>query len=234
MHVNVHTSSSSCQLSFAPPEYPEVGTRTEGATDGRLLLAAGPGPGPRESCSSNDWTPRIRRTLRHSRRRAFPRTGARLSVNCSRPSPPDEAQLADLDFLLTLGHFFELVVYSADPRAGRHRRARPGSPRADLRRSHPRLLRPRGGVLHGKPSSTQAQQEWALGVIRKPVVGAADSNGCGRRRPRMTEPTRCVAISAVVSVVSAERMTGARFARRGDPRNRYRPPNPGRHGECRS
>jgi acyl-CoA dehydrogenase len=32
-------------------------------------------------------------------------------------------------------------------------------------------------VLHGKPSSTPAQQEWALSAVRKPVT---DGNRFGR------------------------------------------------------
>ncbi|NKS56761.1 acyl-CoA dehydrogenase [Rhodococcus hoagii] len=155
---------------FAPAEYPAVGTRTD-ATDDDFFWRQGP---PRGSgkVQFHDWTrayvehgdiPDVARF--HEQALAFRELLATAG--------PDEAQLADLDFLLTLGHLFELVVYGqlileqADI---------VGLDRDLLEQIFDVLIRDFSGhavALHGKPSSTQAQQEWALGVIRKPVVDAA-------------------------------------------------------------
>lgn len=155
---------------FAPAEYPEVGTRTD-ATDDDFFWRQGPARGSGK-VQFHDWT------------RAYVEHGDILDVarfheqalafrELLATAGPDEAQLADLDFLLTLGHLFELVVYGqlileqADI---------VGLDRDLLEQIFDVLIRDFSGhavALHGKPSSTQAQQEWALGVIRKPVVDAA-------------------------------------------------------------
>lgn len=155
---------------FAPAEYPEVGTRTD-ATDDDFFWRQGPARGSGK-VQFHDWTrayvehgdiPDVARF--HEQALAFRELLATAG--------PDEAQLADLDFLLTLGHLFELVVYGqlileqADI---------VGIDRDLLEQIFDVLIRDFSGhavALHGKPSSTQAQQEWALGVIRKPVVDAA-------------------------------------------------------------
>nr|MBM4732350.1 acyl-CoA dehydrogenase [Prescottella equi] len=155
---------------FAPAEYPEVGTRTD-ATDDDFFWRQGPARGSGK-VQFHDWTrayvehgdiPDVARF--HEQALAFRELLATAG--------PDEAQFADLDFLLTLGHLFELVVYGqlileqADI---------VGLDRDLLEQIFDVLIRDFSGhavALHGKPSSTQAQQEWALGVIRKPVVDAA-------------------------------------------------------------
>ncbi|MBM4683059.1 acyl-CoA dehydrogenase [Rhodococcus hoagii] len=155
---------------FAPAEYPEVGTRTD-ATDDDFFWRQGPARGSGK-VQFHDWTrayvehgdiPDVARF--HEQALAFRELLATAG--------PDAAQLADLDFLLTLGHLFELVVYGqlileqADI---------VGLDRDLLEQIFDVLIRDFSGhavALHGKPSSTQAQQEWALGVIRKPVVDAA-------------------------------------------------------------
>ncbi|WP_337109847.1 acyl-CoA dehydrogenase family protein [Prescottella equi] len=155
---------------FAPAEYPEVGTRTD-ATDDDFFWRQGPARGSGK-VQFHDWTrayvehgdiPDVARF--HEQALAFRELLATAGL--------DEAQLADLDFLLTLGHLFELVVYGqlileqADI---------VGLDRDLLEQIFDVLIRDFSGhavALHGKPSSTQAQQEWALGVIRKPVVDAA-------------------------------------------------------------
>lgn len=155
---------------FAPAEYPVVGTRTD-ATDDDFFWRQGPARGSGK-VQFHDWTrayaehsdiPDVARF--HEQALAFRELLATAG--------PDEAQLADLDFLLTLGHLFELVVYGqlileqADI---------VGLDRDLVEQIFDVLIRDFSGhavALHGKPSSTQAQQEWALGVIRKPVVDAA-------------------------------------------------------------
>ena len=74
----------------------------------------------------------------------------------------------DLDFLLNVGHLFSLIVYghlileSSDAISVE-----------TLDQIFDFQIRDFSGyavALHGKPSSTPAQQEWALGAIRKPTV----------------------------------------------------------------
>ncbi|MGI8727702.1 MAG: acyl-CoA dehydrogenase [Solirubrobacterales bacterium] len=85
-------------------------------------------------------------------------------------SPPDEAQQKDLDYLLSLGELFTLIPYGQLI-----------CEEAKLRELATDLLDQIFDVLvrdfsayavalHGRASSTDAQQEWALGAIRKPVV----------------------------------------------------------------
>jgi acyl-CoA dehydrogenase len=85
-------------------------------------------------------------------------------------APPADAQQKDLDFLLTLGELFTLVVYG--------QLILEQSALADvgvdmIDQIFDVLVRDFSAyavTLHGKASSTQAQQAWALEHVRKPVV----------------------------------------------------------------
>ncbi|PTR26562.1 acyl-CoA dehydrogenase [Rhodococcus sp. OK519] len=154
---------------FNPAEYPDVGTRDDDADD-EFFWKQGPARGSGK-VQFHDWTrayadhadiPNVARF--HEQALALRELLATAG--------PDEQQLADLDFLLTLGHLFELVVYGqlileqVDIAA---------IDRDLVEQIFDVLIRDFSGhtvALHGKPSSTEAQQEWALGVIRKPVVDA--------------------------------------------------------------
>ena len=101
--------------------------------------------------------------LRHARRR--PRSSRR-----------------DLDFLLTLGELFTLVVYG---QLILEQAALTGLDADTIDQIFDVLVRDFSAyavTLHGKPSSTEAQQAWALDHVRKPV-GDADrfAPGLGRR-----------------------------------------------------
>jgi len=87
-------------------------------------------------------------------------------------SPPDEAQARDTDFLLALGEIFTLVVY-----------AQLALENAEIYEVEPALVDQIFDVLvrdfskfavqlHGKSSSTPAQAEHCLAMIRKPAVDA--------------------------------------------------------------
>jgi hypothetical protein len=85
---------------------------------------------------------------------------------------PDANQQKDLDFLLTLGQLFTLLVY-AQLICEQASIVGLGSDVLDtifevFVRDYSELA----VQLHGKSSSTAAQQEWALSVIRKPAVDA--------------------------------------------------------------
>ncbi len=152
---------------FNPVDYPAVGTRDDAADD-VFFWEQGPTRGAAK-VQFHDWT---RVYTEHS---DIPNVGRFLEQALAlrellATSGPDEAQREDLDFLLTVGHLFELVVYGqlileqADI---------VGLGRDLVEQIFDVQIRDfsRYAVaLHGKPSSTDAQQQWALDAIRKPVV----------------------------------------------------------------
>jgi acyl-CoA dehydrogenase len=88
-------------------------------------------------------------------------------------APPDEMQSKDTDFLLAVGEIFTLVVY-----------AQLVLENAEIYEVEPTLVDQIFDVLvrdfskfavqlHGKPSSTPAQMERCIAMIRKPAVDAA-------------------------------------------------------------
>ncbi|WP_408586785.1 acyl-CoA dehydrogenase family protein [Prescottella soli] len=152
---------------FNPVDYPAVGTRDDAADD-VFFWEQGPARGAAK-VQFHDWTrvytehsdiPNVERFLEQ----------ALALRELLATAGPDDAQREDLDFLLTVGHLFELVVYGqlileqADV--------------VDLGRDlieqifdvQIRDFSRYAVALHGKPSSTDAQQQWALDAIRKPVV----------------------------------------------------------------
>lgn len=155
---------------FNPVEYPDVGTRADAADDA-FFWAQGPARGAAK-VQFRDWTrvytdhadiPNVARFLEQ----------ALALRELLATAGPDDAQRQDLDFLLTVGHLFELVVYGqlileqADI---------VGLDRDVVEQIFDVQIRDfsRYAVaLHGKPSSTEAQQRWALESIRKPVVDDA-------------------------------------------------------------
>jgi acyl-CoA dehydrogenase len=86
---------------------------------------------------------------------------------------PDEAQQKDLDYLLTLGELFTLIPYA---QLICEQAELIGLPHDTLDQVFDVLIRDFSGYaaeLHGKTSSTEAQQEWARGAITKPVTDQA-------------------------------------------------------------
>ena len=86
---------------------------------------------------------------------------------------PDADQLKDLDFLLEVGHLFSLIVYG---QLILEQAALTGVDHDIVDQIFDFQVRDFSSyavAVHGKSSSTQAQQEWALGAIRKPAADAA-------------------------------------------------------------
>ncbi len=88
-------------------------------------------------------------------------------------APPSEEQIKDLDFMLTLGELFTLVVYGqlVLEQAGLSE-----LPTDTVDQIFDVMVRDFSGYavkLHGSSSSTEAQQAWALESVRKPVVDEA-------------------------------------------------------------
>jgi acyl-CoA dehydrogenase len=153
---------------FNPGEYQPVPSRRDGADD-EFIWHQGPTRGLGK-VRFNDW-----RAAYSGFADSVPNVGVFLEQAeglCALLStaPPDEAQQRDLDFLLTLGDLFTLVVYGGLVLE----QAQIDGVGLDLvDQIFDVLVRDFTAAvieLHGKASSSDAQQEWALGMVRKPVV----------------------------------------------------------------
>jgi acyl-CoA dehydrogenase len=151
---------------FNPASYPPVPPRRDAADD-EFLFRQGPAKGLGK-IQFNDWrvsyapfagVPNVARFMEQAEG-----LGALLGT-----APPSEEQQRELGFLLTLGELFTLVVYGQlilEQAALIDLGADTIDAIFDV------LVRDFSSyavTLQGHPSSTEAQQAWALGHIRKPV-----------------------------------------------------------------
>jgi acyl-CoA dehydrogenase len=159
---------------FNPGEFEPVPRRLDAADD-EFLFRQGPTRGLGK-VQFHDW---------HAAYRAFgdvPNVGrfveqAEGLLALLESAPPDEEQQRDLDFLLTLGELFTLVPYG---QLILEQATLTGLDRALVDQVFDVLVRDFSAhavALHGKASSTEAQQAWALEHVRKPVV---DENRAAR------------------------------------------------------
>jgi hypothetical protein len=151
---------------FNPVEYAPVPVRRD-ATDDEFLFRQGPARGLGK-IQFHDWrapyaefahVPNVARFMEQAEGLCTLLTSA----------PPTEEQQRDLDFLLVLGELFTLVVY------GQLILEQAALVELDgtLDQIFDVLVRDFSAHavdLHGKTSSTEAQQAWALEHVRKPVV----------------------------------------------------------------
>jgi acyl-CoA dehydrogenase len=155
---------------FNPKSYDEVPTRHDAADD-EFFFRQGPARGLGK-IQFNDWETAYRAFADVPNVARFHEQAAALKTLLT-TAAPDAAQQGDLDFLLNLGHLFTLVVYG--------QLVLEQAKITDLDRDvvdqiFDVLIRDFSGyavALHGKASSTEAQQAWALGQVRKPVVDEA-------------------------------------------------------------
>jgi acyl-CoA dehydrogenase len=154
---------------FNPKAYPEIGTRNDPADD-VFFWAQGPARGA-SKVQFADWTAVYEKHLKIPNVALFYEQTLALKELLA-TAAPDADQMRDLDFLLVVGHLFTLVVY------GQLILEQAGLIGLDAD-----LLDQIFGVqirdfsqyavaLHGKPSSTSAQQDWAMSAVRKPVADA--------------------------------------------------------------
>ncbi len=152
-----------------PAEYPEIGTRNDPADD-TFFWAQGPARGA-SKVQFADWTKVYEQHSKVPNVALFYEQARALKELLITAAPSPE-QMKDLDFLLVVGHLFTLVVYGQLILE-----------QADLIGLDADLvdqifevqIRDFSGYavsLHGKPSSTSAQQDWALAAVRKPVTDA--------------------------------------------------------------
>lgn len=152
---------------FHPAAYPDVPTRHDPADDA-FFWRQGPARGLGQ-VRFQDWEAAYREHA-HVPNAARFHEQARALRTLLATAAPDEEQQRDLDFLLNLGHLFTLVVYGQLVLE----QARITGLDADvLDQVFDVLVRDFSAyavALHGKASSTEAQQRWAVEQVRKPVV----------------------------------------------------------------
>ncbi|GLY48897.1 acyl-CoA dehydrogenase family protein [Lentzea sp. NBRC 102530] len=155
---------------FNPARYEEVPTRHD-ASDDDFFWHQGPARGLGK-VQFHDWEP-IYAEHAHLPNVALFHEQAKAIKTLLTTAAPDEAQQKDLDFLLNLGHLFTLVVYG---QLVLEQAKITGTDQHVLDQVFDVLVRDFSGyatALHGKASSTEAQQRWAVGQIRKPHVDQA-------------------------------------------------------------
>jgi acyl-CoA dehydrogenase len=154
---------------FNPGDYPEIGTRNDPADD-VFFWAQGPARGA-SKVQFADWAAVYEKSVHVPNVARFYEQALALRELLATAAPDDE-QMRDLDFLLVVGHLFTLVVYGQLilEQAGLI-----GLDRDLVDQIFDFQLRDFSAhavALHGKPSSTSAQQEWALAAVRGPVSDA--------------------------------------------------------------
>lgn len=150
---------------FNPAEYPPIGTRDDPADD-VFFWSQGPARGA-SKVRFADWAPV------YERHAGIPNVGrfyeqVQAFKQLLTVSAPDADQQADLDFVLVVGHLFSLVVYG---QLILEQAEITGLDRDVLDQIFDVAVRDFSAyavALHGKPSSTAAQQDWALSAVRKP------------------------------------------------------------------
>lgn len=155
---------------FRPTAYADVPTRHDPADD-EFFWRQGPARGLGQ-VTFQDWETAYREHA-HVPNVARFHEQARALRTLLTTAAPDEEQQKDLDFLLNLGHLFTLVVYGQLALE----QARITGLDADVvDQVFDVLVRDFSAyavALHGKASSTEAQQRWAVEQVRKPVVDQA-------------------------------------------------------------
>jgi acyl-CoA dehydrogenase len=153
-----------------PKAYPEIGTRNDAADD-TFFWNQGPTRGA-GAIQFADWTPiyeqhaRIPNVARfYEQAQAF----RALLVTAA----PDAQQAKDLDFLLNVGHLFSLLVYGQLILEQAALTGLDDDIVDQIFGFQINDFNTYAVALQGKPTSTPAQQAWAIGAIRKPVADAA-------------------------------------------------------------
>jgi acyl-CoA dehydrogenase len=154
---------------FNPASYPEVGTRRDPADD-VFFWSQGPARGA-SRVQFADWAPVYERHLGVPNVAVFYEQVQALK-DLLTTSPPDEDQQRDLDFVLVVGHLFSLVVYGQLILEQAEITGLDGDLLDQLFDVAIRDFSGYAVALHGKPSSTDAQQSWAVSAVRKPVADA--------------------------------------------------------------
>ncbi|MFI2648045.1 acyl-CoA dehydrogenase family protein [Micromonospora fulviviridis] len=152
-----------------PAEHPPVPTRQDPADDA-FLFRQGPARGL-GAIRFHDWRAAYDAHAHLPNVARFREQADGLTALLAAHAP-DEAQQRDLDFLLTVGQLFALVVYG---QLILEQAELTGLDADLLDEIFDLLVRDFSGYateLHGKAATTEAQAAWALAHLRRPVVDA--------------------------------------------------------------
>ncbi|MFC7675673.1 acyl-CoA dehydrogenase family protein [Mycolicibacterium sp. GCM10028919] len=149
-----------------PREYPAIPTRNDPADD-VFFWQQGPTRGAGQ-VQFADWTPVYERHA-HIPNVAVFYDQARAFRELLVTAAPDPAQAKDLDFMLDVGHLFSLIVYGQLILEQAELTGLDGDIVDAIFDFQVRDFSAYAVALHGKPTSTEAQQSWSLGAVRKPV-----------------------------------------------------------------
>ncbi|MEU4482220.1 acyl-CoA dehydrogenase family protein [Micromonospora sp. NPDC023966] len=154
---------------FRPVEHPPVPTRRDPADD-EFLFRQGPARGL-GAIRFHDWRAAYDAHAHLPNVARFREQADGLTALLAAHAP-DEAQQRDLDFLLTVGQLFALVVYG---QLILEQAELTGLDADLLDEIFDLLVRDFSGYateLHGKAATTEAQAAWALAHLRRPVTDA--------------------------------------------------------------
>ncbi len=155
---------------FNPAEYPEIETRDD-PSDDVFFWAQGPARGA-SKIQFADWAPVYENRVGVPNvARFYEQAQALKDLLVS--APPDGEQQRDLDFMLVVGHLFTLVVYGQLVLEQAEMTGLDDDLVDQIFDFQIRDFTAHAIALHGKTSSTEAQQQWALSAVRKPVADRA-------------------------------------------------------------
>jgi acyl-CoA dehydrogenase len=154
---------------FNPGSYAQIGTRDDPADD-VFFWAQGPAKGA-SKVQFADWVPVFEKASGIPNVARFTEQIRALQALLT-TAAPDAEQQRDLDFMLVVGHLFTLVVYGQLILEQAELRGLDHDLVDQIFDVQVRDFSGYATALHGKASSTPAQQEWALSAVRKPVVDA--------------------------------------------------------------
>lgn len=172
VHVNIALIVKFMQAYFFnPAEHPEIPRRLDAANDDFLF-----DQGPTKGLSKIQF---------HDYRKAYASRDLpnvklfseqiKVFREFLMKATPDAAQQKDIDFLLSVGEIFTLVVYGQLILENANLMNIPDDLVDKIFDFMVRDLSRFALQVHGKPSSTEAQMAYCMSLIRKPVVDAARS-----------------------------------------------------------
>ncbi|MFB8030083.1 MULTISPECIES: acyl-CoA dehydrogenase family protein [unclassified Streptomyces] len=155
-----------------PAGYEPVTTRLDAADDG-FLFRQGPARGL-GSVRFHDWRPAYDAYASVPNVARFREQADALCAFVAE-SAPDEQQSRDLDFLLSVGQLFALVVHGQLILEQARLTGLDADVLDELFSVLVRDFSADAVELHGKDSATPEQQAWAIAAVRRPVVDEARS-----------------------------------------------------------
>jgi acyl-CoA dehydrogenase len=150
-----------------PADYPEIGTRNDPADD-VFFWAQGPARGA-SKVQFADWATVYQWHVKIPNVAVFYEQ-ARALKELLVTAAPDPDQMKDLDFLLVVGHLFTLIVYGQLTLEQADLIDLDADLVDQIFEVQIRDFSQYAVALHGKSSSTTAQQDWALAAVRRPVT----------------------------------------------------------------